>query len=175
MTTKLLQQALTNAQKKRAKKANGFTLIELMVVVAIVGILSGVGLPQLLKAQDKAKDSVAIATLTNAAKECSLLLVTEGTADDFEIDNYTAGDNKVTGTCEVTGTLSIVSEAASARTAEVKFDAGGIPGVADFTTEEGDGNGDGSGQPRVLSFIMSKLRNVQITGSHFLVHEFIMP
>ena len=55
------------------KKRDGFTLIELMVVVAIVGVLSSVGLPQLLKAQDKAKDSAAIATLTNAAKECSLL------------------------------------------------------------------------------------------------------
>ena len=133
MTTKSLQKALTKS--KKAVK-NGFTLIELMVVVAIVGILSGVGLPQLLKAQDKAKDSVAIATLTNAAKECSLLLVTEGDDTNFEIDNYTAGDNAVTGTCEVSGTLAIVSEAASARTAEVSFDEGGIPGVAEFTTEE---------------------------------------
>ena len=34
MTTKLLQRAL----KKYSKKKNGFTLIELMVVVAIVGV-----------------------------------------------------------------------------------------------------------------------------------------
>ena len=60
MTTKLLQQALL----KNKKRKNGFTLIELMVVVAIVGVLSAVGLPQLLKAQDKAKDSAAIATQT---------------------------------------------------------------------------------------------------------------
>lgn len=143
MTTKTLQQAL-----KRSKKSvkNGFTLIELMVVVAIVGILSGVGLPQLLKAQDKAKDSVAIATLTNAAKECSLLLVTEGDDTNFEIDNYKAGDNPVTGTCEVGGTLSIESEAATARTAEVDFDDGGIPGVAEFTTDE-TGGGPGGSDP----------------------------
>ena len=38
------------------KKANGFTLIELMVVVAIVGILTAVGLPELTKAQNKSKD-----------------------------------------------------------------------------------------------------------------------
>ena len=78
MTTKLLQQAL-----KRSKKSvkNGFTLIELMVVVAIVGVLSAVGLPELTKAQDKAKDAAAEATAVNAAKECSILLVTDSAAD----------------------------------------------------------------------------------------------
>ena len=50
--TRLIQTAL----KKKNKKQNGFTLIELMVVVAIVGILSAVGLPELTKAQDRAKD-----------------------------------------------------------------------------------------------------------------------
>ena len=72
MTTKSLQQALTKS--KKAVK-DGFTLIELMVVVAIVGVLSGVALPQLLKAQDTAKDSKALQVAVNAAKTCSIELI----------------------------------------------------------------------------------------------------
>ena len=41
------------------KKELGFTLVELMVVVAIVGILTAVGLPELSKAQNKAKSAAA--------------------------------------------------------------------------------------------------------------------
>ena len=83
MTNSFLQSALRRAQAKKAKKANGFTLIELMVVVAIVGVLTAVGLPELTKAQNRAKDSATKATLTNAARECSLALVSGVVADDF--------------------------------------------------------------------------------------------
>ena len=64
--------------KAKAKKQNGFTLIELMVVVAIVGVLSAVGLPELLKAQDSAKDSAALQETVAAAKTCSMDLLTGG-------------------------------------------------------------------------------------------------
>ena len=127
MTTKFLQQAL---RKTQAKKKNGFTLIELMVVVAIVGVLSAVGLPELTKAQDRAKDQTAVATLTNAAKECSLSLISLG--DDSESTVGVAGGNfaDVTGTCEIDGTLQLYSEAGDGQTNqfEVEF-SGGVPGT----------------------------------------------
>lgn len=44
---------------KFLKKAEGFTLIELMVVVAIIGILSSIAVPNFKKYQAKAKQSEA--------------------------------------------------------------------------------------------------------------------
>jgi len=142
-----LKSILAQRLAKKGKKPNGFTLIELMVVVAIVGILSGVGLPQLLKAQDKAKDSVAIATLTNAAKECSLLLVTEGNGDNFDNgteSNYSVGDGLLGKTvdrtkCATEETMTLASESADGTVFEITFDQGGIPGpYVDPRTAAGD-------------------------------------
>ena len=126
-----LKSILVQRLAKKGKKPNGFTLIELMVVVAIVGVLSAVGLPELTKAQDRAKDQTAVATLTNAAKECSLSLISLGDASEATIGEDDGNFADVTGTCENDGNIALFSARGDGATKEYEIDFnGGVPGVA---------------------------------------------
>ena len=49
------------------KNKKGFTLIELIVVVAILGILAAVAIPSFIGISDKAKESVTLADATSIA------------------------------------------------------------------------------------------------------------
>ena len=51
------------AIKSQGKKARGFTLVELLVVVIVLGILSAVGLPNLLGQVAKGRQAEAVAIL----------------------------------------------------------------------------------------------------------------
>jgi type IV pilus assembly protein PilA len=101
---------MRSLREKKSKLAQGFTLIELMIVVAIVGILSAVALPNFLGARDAAAAGSAVGEAIGLAKECATYVSSGGVGVAPTIG----------GTCTVGSTNTVVRTWTGANAAGVR-------------------------------------------------------
>ena len=100
---------------KSLKKSKGFTLIELMIVVAIIGILAAVAIPAYNDYTQTTKASAGIAGLSSFKTNVAMCLQKEGALDDCESGKKGIPAEVKAGTINYLETVSVAKGVITAK------------------------------------------------------------
>ena len=115
LQAKLTQDLAKRLSKKTGLIQQGFTLVELLIVVVIVGILSAVALPQFFSQTKKAAATEGTQQASSIAKQAAAYYLEQGTLGTDDADcSYYAGTISTTNTnftyaCSGTKTAFVVT------------------------------------------------------------------
>ncbi|MFH1905524.1 MAG: type II secretion system protein [bacterium] len=96
------------------RSKRGFTLVEIMIVVAIIGLLAAIAIPNFIKSRSRSRDAVCV----NGMKQIASALEQVCMEEDLDATGAGAGIASITwNAAPATGTWGIVGSTAYLKTA----------------------------------------------------------